>query len=116
MLRLRLTPVSVALVATALAVSLGCHDFDLDFSKGTGGTIVLYDDLYSVSMVDDQHAVAVGYYGAAYSTSDGGKTWTQGTTGTLNSLYSVSMGDVDHGWAVGQRGLILRTEDGGLTW
>jgi photosystem II stability/assembly factor-like uncharacterized protein len=105
-----------ALALGVVTAGLGCHDFNLDFNRGTGGDIVLFDDLYSVSVVDDDHAVAVGYFGAAYSTTDGGETWSQGTTGTLSSLYSVSMGDETHGWAVGQRGLILRTEDGGKTW
>ncbi len=107
---------SVGLLGLLVAASLGCHDFQIDFSRGTGGKIVLYDDLYSISVVDDQNAVAVGYYGAVYATSDGGETWIQGTTNTLSSLYNVSMGDTQHGWAVGQRGLILRTEDGGRTW
>jgi len=110
------TVLPVYLLGLAVAVSIGCHDFHIDFTRGTGGDIVLYDDLYSVSVVDDQNAVAVGYYGAAYATSDGGETWVQGKTDTLSSLYNVSMGDAQHGWAVGQRGLILRTEDGGRTW
>jgi photosystem II stability/assembly factor-like uncharacterized protein len=106
----------VRLLGLLVAVSLGCHDFHIDFARGTGGDIVLYDDLYSISVVDDQNAVAVGYYGAVYATSDGGETWIQGATHTLRSLYNVSMGDTRHGWAVGQRGLILRTEDGGRSW
>lgn len=97
-------------------VGLGCHDFHLDFDRGVGGDIVLFDDLYSVSVVDDDLAVAVGYFGTVYITNDGGETWTQGRTNTRSSLYSVSMGDEKNGWAVGQRGLILRTEDGGLNW
>ncbi len=100
----------------ALALGLGCHDFHLDFARGTGGDIVLFDDLYSVSVVDDDKAVAVGYFGAVYLTEDGGETWIQGSTGTRQSIYSVSMGDEKNGWAVGQRGMILRTEDGGHTW
>ncbi len=99
-----------------LAVSVGCHDFSLDFDRGVGGDIILFDDLYAVSVVDDDQAVAVGYFGAVYLTQDGGETWVQGATGTRSSLYSVSMGDAKHGWAVGQRGLILRTDDGGLSW
>jgi photosystem II stability/assembly factor-like uncharacterized protein len=116
--RVKRTPaVSVLLSGLVVAMaSFGCHDFSIDFSRGTGGKIVLYDDLYSISVVDDDNAVAVGYYGAAYSTADGGQTWVQGTTDTLSSLYNVSMGDTQNGWAVGQRGLILRTTDGGHNW
>lgn len=107
---------ALALAAFAAGVGLGCHDFHLDFDRGAGGDIVLFDDLYSVSVVNDQTAVAVGYFGAAYVTRDGGESWVQGRTDTRSSLYSVSMGDEKSGWAVGQRGLILRTEDGGTSW
>jgi photosystem II stability/assembly factor-like uncharacterized protein len=96
-------------------VVAGCHDFHIDFSD-TGQKIRIYDDLYSISMVDEKHAVAVGYYGAAYWTEDGGDSWSVGKTNTRTSLYNVSMADREHGWAVGQRGLIIRTVDGGRTW
>jgi photosystem II stability/assembly factor-like uncharacterized protein len=95
--------------------SLGCHEIHLNFDHGEG-EILIFDDLYSVSVPDDKHAVAVGYYGAAYYSEDGGTSWRSGVTKTLKSLYNVSMADAKHGWAVGQRGLILRTEDGGRTW
>jgi photosystem II stability/assembly factor-like uncharacterized protein len=105
-----------ALVVFVVALfAFGCHDVHLDY-RHEDGKIVLFDDLYSVSVVDKDHAVAVGYYGTAYYTQDGGETWRRGRTGTLTSLYNVSMADALHGWAVGQRGLILRTEDGGATW
>ena len=103
------------LVICASMTAFGCHDVSIDFSD-TGDKIRIHDDLYSVSMVDEEHAVAVGYYGAAYWTEDGGTTWNQGRSGTRASLYNVSMADASNGWAVGQRGLILRTEDGGRTW
>lgn len=107
---------SLLALATGLALmSLACHETHIDYTLRTG-EITLFDDLYSVSIVDDQHAVAVGYYGAAYYTHDGGESWRQGRTDTFISLYKVSMGDPMRGWAVGQRGLILRTEDGGETW
>jgi len=99
----------------AVMACLGCHEVHLDYDQERD-EIVLFDDLYSVSVVDTDHAVAVGYYGTAYYTADGGETWRRGETGTLTSLYNVSMADAEHGWAVGQRGLILRTEDGGATW
>ncbi|CAG0963163.1 Ycf48-like protein [Myxococcaceae bacterium] len=76
----------------------------------------IHDDLFSVSVVDDRNAVAVGYYGSILRTDDGGNTWKERDSGTTKSLYSVSMADAKHGWAVGQLGTILRTDDGGDTW
>ncbi len=105
-----------ALLMAAMTFSvIGCHEVHLDYDRASD-EIVLFDDLYSVSVVDKDHAVAVGYYGVVYYTTDGGNVWRQGRTDTLTSLYNVSMADATHGWAVGQRGLILRTEDGGATW
>jgi photosystem II stability/assembly factor-like uncharacterized protein len=101
----------VGLVAGPVA----CHQ--LDFSPRVAeGDIDIYDDLFSVSVPDEDHAVAVGYHGAAYWTQDGGETWHKGATGTERLLYSVSMAGSHYGWAVGQSGTILRTSDGGKTW
>jgi len=105
---------------SALAVGLvlavvGCHNPDFSPLHGEGD-IAIYDDLFAVSTPDGQHAVAVGFFGTAYVTDDGGESWTLQETGTQKSLYDVSMADARRGWAVGQRGLILRTEDGGLSW
>ncbi len=102
-------------VALLVLAGMGCHDVHLDFDTHES-EIVLFDDLYSVSVVDDQHAVAVGYYGTVYWTENGGEQWQRGRTDVLTPLYSVSMADPEVGWAVGQRGLILRTEDGGRNW
>jgi photosystem II stability/assembly factor-like uncharacterized protein len=105
----------LSLVLAAAFASIGCHQ--LDFSPRVAeGEIDIYDDLFSVSPVDENHAVAVGYHGAAYWTDNGGADWHKGDTGTKMLLYSVSMADAEHGWAVGQLGTILRTDDGGKTW
>jgi photosystem II stability/assembly factor-like uncharacterized protein len=105
----------VAACLALLLASVGCHQ--LDFSPRVAhGEIGIYDDLFAVSVVDENHAMAVGYHGAAYWTADGGETWQKGETGTNKLLYSVSMADTRHGWAVGQLGTILRTNDGGATW
>jgi photosystem II stability/assembly factor-like uncharacterized protein len=106
---------TAALIAGLVLVGSACHN--LDFSpRHKPGEIDIYDDLFSISVPDVDHAIAVGYHGSAYWTADGGEHWGKGDTDTPRSLYSVSMADVKHGWAVGQRGLILRTDDGGLTW
>src|SRR5512134_3746645 len=83
-----------------VAGSVACHQ--LDYSPRVAeGDIDIYDDLFSVSVPDEDHAVAVGYHGAAYWTQDGGETWHKGATGTERLLYSVSMAGSRHGWAVG---------------
>jgi photosystem II stability/assembly factor-like uncharacterized protein len=101
--------------AFSFSTWIGCHDIHLDYTESPG-EITVFDDLYSVSATDDKNAVAVGYYGSAYFTRDGGESWKRGVTGTMSSLYNVSMASPEVGWAIGQRGLILRTEDGGETW
>jgi photosystem II stability/assembly factor-like uncharacterized protein len=103
------------LFAAVLAVGLGCHQLDYSSRYGAG-EIAIYDDLFSVSVVDENHVVAVGYQGAAYWTDDGGDAWHKGKVPTNKLLYSVSMANAQVGWAVGQLGTILRTEDGGRTW
>jgi photosystem II stability/assembly factor-like uncharacterized protein len=105
---------SVLAVGIAFAAT-GCHVPDFSPLYGEGD-IAIYDDLFAVSTPDGRHAVAVGFFGAAYVTADGGESWSLHATGTQKSLYDVSMADERRGWAVGQRGLILRTEDGGTTW
>ena len=107
--------IASALCALFAFVALGCHN--LDFSSRYGSSeIGIFDDLFSVSVVDDESVVAVGYQGAVYYTRDGGDTWKKGQVPSNKLLYSVSMADADVGWAVGQLGTILRTEDGGRTW
>ncbi len=103
-------------VLLTLTVSLfGCHV--LDYSpRYAEGEIDILDDLFAVSVVDEDNVVAVGYHGATYFTEDGGDSWSKGSSDTSRLLYSVSMATKSIGWAVGQLGTIVRTEDGGRTW
>jgi photosystem II stability/assembly factor-like uncharacterized protein len=103
------------LVPLALAGLVACHEIHFDPDRHTAD-IEIYDDLFAISVVSDDHAVAAGYWGSVYLTRDGGKTWSKSETGTQNLIYSLSMAESGRGWGVGQSGLILRTEDGGETW
>jgi photosystem II stability/assembly factor-like uncharacterized protein len=106
----------IAAAVLAFAISqAGCHVLDYT-PRYAEGEIDIFDDLFSVSVIDDQRVVAAGYHGSIYRTEDGGKTWHKGLTDTERLLYSISMGDSMRGWAVGQSGTVLRTEDGGETW
>ncbi len=96
-------------------------------SAGTGipGTA----DLFGVSFADTQVGLAVGRKitvssdgkpvhagGAIYKSVNGGKDWTEKTSGTSSLLRDVFMLDAQHAWAVGEGGTIRRTVNGGDSW
>lgn len=109
------TRAMLAALIAAVAAAAGCHEIHFEPKLGKG-EIGIYDDLFSVSVLSDDHVVAAGYWGAVYVSEDGGASWIKAETGTNQLLYDVSMADATSGWAVGQLGLVLRTEDGGRTW
>ncbi len=59
---------------------------------------------------------AVGLGGRILSTSNGGTTWTQQTSGTTFDLYGVFFISTTQGWVVGAGGTLLTTNNGGTTW
>jgi photosystem II stability/assembly factor-like uncharacterized protein len=95
--------------------AVACHDVHFE-PHLQQGTIEIFDDLFTVSVVSEDHAVAGGYWGTVYVTEDGGQTWRKAETGTTKLIYGVSVAEAGKGWAVGQSGLVLRTEDGGRSW
>jgi photosystem II stability/assembly factor-like uncharacterized protein len=105
----------LVLAACLPLASLACHDVHFDL-EGEGGAIDIFDDLFAVSVVSEDHAVAAGYWGTVYVTRDGGATWTKARTNTRALFYDVSLAPDGRGWVVGQSGIILRTTDGGDTW
>ncbi|MEN8184796.1 MAG: YCF48-related protein [Myxococcota bacterium] len=107
-----------ALLASVLVLGLallGCHEVHFDPDRQSVD-IDIYDDLFAISVVSDDHAVAAGYWGSIYLTEDGGKSWVRGQTDTRQLIYDVSVAPDGRGWAVGQSGIILRTTDGGRNW
>ena len=108
----RIAPLVLAITVLA---TLGCHEIHFDPDRQSA-SIDIYDDLFAVSAVSAQHAVAAGYWGSIYLTEDGGQSWTRSNTGTNRLVYDVSVDEHGKGWAVGQVGTVLRTDDGGKTW
>ena len=72
--------------------------------------------LESVTFISSNVGWAVGDFGTILSTTDGGLTWIQQTSGTTEELVAVSFIDANNGWIVGWNGTILNTTDGGATW
>jgi photosystem II stability/assembly factor-like uncharacterized protein len=72
--------------------------------------------LYALSFPDADHGWVAGEFGAILKTEDGGKTWTQQTSGVEGSLFGIHFTDLNHGIAVGIDSVILATEDGGQNW
>jgi len=96
-------------------LSAGCHVVDYS-PRYDEGEIGIFDDLFAVSVVDDQRVVAAGAHGSIYWTENAGESWQRASTDTDRYLYGVSMGDPKRGWAVGQSGTLIHTTDGGRSW
>jgi photosystem II stability/assembly factor-like uncharacterized protein len=74
---------------------------------------------FDLDVIDAQHAVAVGAYGLAMATRDGGASWQPLPTRAANPrglhLYGVRV--VGGQWFIaGEQGLLLRSSDGGATF
>jgi photosystem II stability/assembly factor-like uncharacterized protein len=99
----------------ALALVIGCATEVYEERFGPGD-IDVYDDLYSVSAVGENHVWAGGYFGSIYRSVDGGKSWRKLESGTEKSINAIGFADERNGWAVGRQGYVVRTTDGGDTW
>lgn len=104
------------LVLLLLAPVAGAKDIATGLDPSNASTWELPTaDLYGVAAVENS-AWAVGYWGTAVHSEDGGKTWKSAATPIETTLFSVGFADPQRGWAVGEKGTILRSEDGGKSW
>jgi photosystem II stability/assembly factor-like uncharacterized protein len=75
--------------------------------------------LYSVDVIDQNTAFAVGPDGAIIKTTNGGINWVSKPSGTYDYLISVSFINSTTGWVAGfteYNGIIIKTTDGGENW
>lgn len=102
---------AVALPASAVAAT-AAETFPADAPETWK---IEHADLYSVT-ARGSRVWAVGYWGTALRSLDGGASWEAAPTPTADTLYDVHFADERHGWAVGATGRILRSVDGGASW
>lgn len=71
---------------------------------------------FSITCVDDQHAMMATTDGTIFATTDGGATWTPQQTPVDRNLLQVRCATPKRCTAVGDFGQVVHTEDGGATW
>jgi len=78
------------------------------------------DPFLAILFVDDQVGVAVGAYGMAYRTTDGGDTWSLAIDGIDNleryHFYSLALDNNGRLHASGEAGLLFYSDDAGVNW
>ena len=71
--------------------------------------------MYGISAVNQTTALAVGYAGFIWMTTDG-VSWVQQTSNTGVPLNDVAALSANTAWVVGDGGTILKTTDAGTNW
>ena len=74
---------------------------------------------FDLEVIDARHAVAVGAYGLAFATADGGAHWAPLPTASANpkSLHLYGVRVLGDRWFIaGEQGLLLRSSDGGTSF
>ena len=78
------------------------------------------DPFLAILFVDDKVGVALGAYGMAYRTEDGGNTWMLAIDGLDNPdryhFYSLAIDSNSRLHASGEAGLLFYSDDAGINW
>lgn len=72
--------------------------------------------IWSVFVLDQNSAFAVGEGGSILTTTDGGTSWQFQTSPTNAFLFGVAFRNANLGWICGDGGRILKTTNGGTNW
>ncbi len=105
----RLAAVPVALAALIVAASCSRSPRELSVTAMTDGTA------YTGGFSTATHGYAIGDFGLALYTDDGGKTWNRGANSSM-ALYALDSLDAMTCVAAGTDGNVTMTADGGKTW
>ncbi len=71
--------------------------------------------VYQAGFLDDSFGIMVGYNGAVYYTTDGGKNWPQGNN-TSYCRFGLDIVDQQTAWNCGNAGHVRLSTDGGKNW
>ena len=115
--------VAGAAVAALCVTSIGCEGEaqkriiqERIGNSAEGRSLPEHEDYYGSTVVDKDHAWAVGTYGTILSVTDNGSKVELQKSGTHYSLFTISCADASNCVIGGERAFILRTDDGGKTW
>jgi photosystem II stability/assembly factor-like uncharacterized protein len=72
--------------------------------------------LSSAFFVNQKAGWVVGANGKILFTDNGGRSWTERTSGVSEDLCDVAFADQKYGVIVGDKGRILETTSGGASW
>lgn len=75
-----------------------------------------WGSIYDIFFLDTQRGWACGNGGVAYSTTDGGRTWSFVATGADTTLSSIQFVSPNEGWTTSIGGGIYHSVDGGASW
>jgi photosystem II stability/assembly factor-like uncharacterized protein len=71
--------------------------------------------IYQAGFLDDDFGIMVGYSGAVYYTTDGGKTWSHGNN-TSWCRFGLDIVSKEIAWNCGNGGHVRLSTDGGKNW
>lgn len=74
------------------------------------------DPLQKLVFVDKEVGWAIGETGVILSTTDGGQSWKDQTSGTAQHLRGIGFINKEQGWIVGRGGTVLYTNNAGDSW
>lgn len=107
---------ALGLPLAVVAQAPGVHAAPASEAQDNGPVREFPDNLFGLSIVDNQTAYATGYHGMIKVTRDGGSIWTTvpyDSTDLLRRVVSVGGGVA---FAVSHRGDILKSDNNGENW
>jgi photosystem II stability/assembly factor-like uncharacterized protein len=111
-LKMFIFPLTCLFVLTAFHSASASQWVSQDISAASGNAMLALDGYEGNS----NKLIGVGDAGTTIYTTNGGKTWRAGLSGTSNLLYDIDVISSSKAIAVGENGTVLVTTNFGKTW